>query len=216
MGTREMVEAKARAAKKAARVMALCSARVKNEALLQMARGLEEKSKTILDANRIDLEQARGKAVSKAFLDRLTLTEARIEEMAQGLRQIAQLPDPVGEVVKMWRRPNGMEIGKVRVPIGVIGVIYEARPNVTADAAGLCLKSGNAVILRGGSEAIESNAIIVNVLAKGAEKAGAPPEAIQFIDTPDREAVMVLLGLDRYVDLIIPRGSEEFVRMVAV
>jgi glutamate-5-semialdehyde dehydrogenase len=215
MGTRELVEAKARAAKEAARLMALCSAKVKNEALLQMARGLEEKSKTILDANRVDLEQAREKAVSKAFLDRLTLTEGRIEEMAQGLRQIAQLPDPVGEVVKMWRRPNGMEIAKVRVPIGVIGVIYEARPNVTADAVGLCLKSGNTVILRGGSEAIESNAIITNVLAKGAEKAGAPPEAIQFIDTPDREAVMVLLGLDRYVNLIIPRGSEEFVRMVA-
>ena len=215
MGTRELVEGKARAAKEAARVMALCSAKVKNEALLQMARGLEEKSKTILDANRVDLEQARGEAVSKAFLDRLTLTEGRIEEMAQGLRQIAQLPDPVGEVVKMWRRPNGMEIGKVRVPIGVIGVIYEARPNVTADAAGLCLKSGNAVVLRGGSEAIESNGIIANVLAKGAEKAGVPPEVIQFIDTPDREAVMVLLGLDRYVDLIIPRGSEEFVRMVA-
>ena len=215
MGTRELVEGKARAAKEAARVMALCSAKVKNEALLQMARGLEEKSKTVLDANRVDLEQARGKAVSKAFLDRLTLTEGRIEEMAQGLRQIAQLPDPVGEVVKMWRRPNGMEIGKVRVPIGVIGVIYEARPNVTADAAGLCLKSGNAVVLRGGSEAIESNGIIANVLAKGAEKAGVPPEVIQFIDTPDREAVMVLLGLDRYVDLIIPRGSEEFVRMVA-
>ncbi|HLC41411.1 MAG TPA: glutamate-5-semialdehyde dehydrogenase [Methylomirabilota bacterium] len=215
MGTRELVETKARAAKEAARLMALCSTKVKNEALFQMARGLEEKSKTILDANRVDLEQAREKAASRAFLDRLTLTEGRIEEMAQGLRQIAQLPDPVGEVVKMWRRPNGMEIGKVRVPIGVIGVIYEARPNVTADAAGLCLKSGNAVILRGGSEAIESNAIIVNVLAKGAEKAGAPPEALQFIDTPDREAVMVLLGLDRYVDLIIPRGSEEFVRMVA-
>jgi glutamate-5-semialdehyde dehydrogenase len=215
MGTRELVEGKARAAKEAARVMALCSAKVKNEALLQMARGLEEKSKTVLDANRVDLEQARGKAVSKAFLDRLALTEGRIEEMAQGLRQIAQLPDPVGEVVKMWRRPNGMEIGKVRVPIGVIGVIYEARPNVTADAAGLCLKSGNAVVLRGGSEAIESNGIIANVLAKGAEKAGVPPEVIQFLDTPDREAVMVLLGLDRYVDLIIPRGSEEFVRMVA-
>ena len=125
MGTRELVETKARAAKEAARLMALCSTKVKNEALFQMARGLEEKSKTILDANRVDLEQAREKAASRAFLDRLTLTEGRIEEMAQGLRQIAQLPDPVGEVVKMWRRPNGMEIGKVRVPIGVIGVIYD-------------------------------------------------------------------------------------------
>jgi glutamate-5-semialdehyde dehydrogenase len=210
-----MVEGKARAAKEAARLLALSSTKIKNEALHQMARGLEEKTATILDANRADLETARGGGLSKAFLDRLTLTEGRIEEMAQGLRQIAQLPDPTGEVVKMWRRPNGMEIAKVRVPIGVIGVIYEARPNVTADAAGLCLKSGNAVILRGGSEAIESNTIIANVLAKGVEKGGAPGDAIQFIDTTDREAVILLLGLDRYVDLIIPRGGEEFVRMVA-
>ena len=215
MGTREVVEAKARAAREAARFLALASTKIKNEALHQMARGLEEKPTTILEANRADLEAARGRGFSKAFLDRLMLTEGRIEEMAQGLRQIAQLTDPTGEVVKMWRRPNGMEIGKVRVPIGVIGVIYEARPNVTADAAGLCLKSGNAVILRGGSEAIESNTVIANILAKGVEKAGAPGDAIQFIDTPDREAVMVLLGLDRYVDLIIPRGGEEFVRMVA-
>jgi glutamate-5-semialdehyde dehydrogenase len=214
MRAQQLVEAKARAAKGAARLLALCSTKIKNEALLQMARSLEEKTATILEANRSDLEQARGGGFSKAFLDRLTLTENRVEEMAQGLRQIAQLPDPVGEVVKMWRRPNGMEISKVRVPIGVIGVIYEARPNVTADAAGLCLKSGNAVVLRGGSEAIESNAMIASVLAKGVEKAGAPPDAIQFIGTPDREAVMVLLSLDRYVDLIIPRGGEEFVRMV--
>lgn len=215
MEIREMVEVKARAAKEAARALALCSTKVKNEALLQMARGLEEKGATILEANKSDLERARGRGYSRAFLDRLTLTEGRIEEMAQGLRQIAQSPDPVGETVRVWRRPNGIEIAKVRVPIGVIGFIYESRPNVTADAAGLCLKSGNAVILRGGSEGIDSNSMIAAVLTKGIEKAGVPSEAIQFIDTPDREAVMVLLTLDRFVDLIVPRGGEEFIRLVA-
>ncbi len=215
MEIREMVEAKARAAREAAQALALAPTRVKNEALLQMARGLEEKSATILDANKADLERARGRGLSRAFLDRLTLTDGRIEEMAQGLRQIAQAPDPAGETVKVWRRPNGIEIAKVRVPIGVIGFIYESRPNVTADAAGLCLKSGNAVILRGGSEAIESNSIIAAVLSKGIEKAGLPPEAIQYLDTPDREAVMALLALDSLVDLIVPRGGEEFIRLVA-
>jgi glutamate-5-semialdehyde dehydrogenase len=215
MEIREMVEAKARAAREAAQALALAPARVKNEALLQMARGLEEKSATILEANKADLERARGRGLSRAFLDRLTLTDGRIEEMAQGLRQIAQVPDPAGETVKVWRRPNGIEIAKVRVPIGVIGFIYESRPNVTADAAGLCLKSGNAVILRGGSEAIESNSIIAAVLSKGIEKAGLPPEAVQYLDTPDREAVMALLSLGSLVDLIVPRGGEEFIRLVA-
>lgn len=215
MDVREMVEARARAAKEAARALALSPTKMKNDALLQMARGLEEKAATILEANRADLERARGRGMSRAFLDRLTLTEGRIEEMAQGLRQIAQAPDPVGETVKMWRRPNGMEIAKVRVPIGVIGFIYESRPNVTADAAGLCLKSGNAVILRGGSEAIDSNSMIAAVLTKGVEKAGLPPEAVQYLETSDREAVMALLTLDRFVDLIVPRGGEEFIRLVA-
>jgi len=214
MEIRDLVEAKARAAREASRTLALCSPRAKNEALLQMARGLEEKTATIQEANRADLERARARGLPRAFLDRLTLTEARIEEMAQGLRQVAQLPDPVGETVKVWRRPNGMEISQVRVPIGVVGFIYESRPNVTADAAGLCIKSGNAVILRGGSEAIESNAIIAGVLARGVEKGGVPPDAIQFIDTTDREAVTTLLTLDRFVDLIIPRGGEAFIRLV--
>src|SRR4029450_1273463 len=175
----------------------------KNEALAQMARGLVEKSAALIEANRADLDRARGR-VTKAFLDRLTLTEARIEEMAQGLREIAALPDPVGPVVESWRRPNGIEISRVRVPLGVIGFIYESRPNVTADAAALCLKSGNAVLLRGGSEALESNTVIAQLLAKAAEKAGLPAEAIQYVDTPDRAAVMAMLTLDRYLDLIIP------------
>jgi glutamate-5-semialdehyde dehydrogenase len=215
MDVRRLVEAKARAAREAAQALALCPTRTKNEALAQMARGLEEKAAALVEANRADLERARAAGATRAFLDRLTLTEARIEEMASGVRQIAALPDPVGVVVESWRRPNGLEISRVRVPLGVIGFIYESRPNVTADAAGLCVKSGNAVILRGGSEAIESNAMIATVLGKALEKAGAPADAIQFVDTTDRQAVAVLLELSDLVDLIIPRGGEEFVRWVA-
>ena len=214
MDVRSLVEAKARAARDAARALALCPTKAKNDALAQMAHGLVEKTQALLEANRADVERARSRGVTRAFLDRLTLTETRIEEMAQGLREIAALPDPVGTVVESWRRPNGIEISRVRVPLGVIGFIYESRPNVTADAAGLCVKSGNAVVLRGGSEAIESNTTIAAVLAKALEKAGAPADAIQFVDTTDRAAVAVLLGLDRLVDLVIPRGGEEFVRWV--
>jgi len=209
------VTAKARAAKEAARALALASTRAKNEALLQMARGLEEKTAPLLEANRADLERGRAAGLTSAFIDRLTLSETRIEEMAAGLRQVAALPDPVGETVEAWRRPNGIEISRVRVPLGVIGFIYESRPNVTADAAGLCLKSGNAVLLRGGSEALASNAAIVNVLGKAVEKAGLPVDSVQVVETADRAAVMAMLTLDRFVDLIIPRGGEEFVRLVA-
>ena len=209
------VTAKARAAKEAARALALASTGAKNEALLQMARGLEEKVGPVLEANRADLARGQAAGLTPAFLDRLTLSEARIEGMAAGLRQVAALPDPVGETVEAWRRPNGIDISRVRVPLGVIGFIYESRPNVTADAAGLCLKSGNAVLLRGGSEALASNAAIVNVLGKAVEKAGLPADAVQVVDTADRAAVMAMLTLDRLIDLIIPRGGEEFVRLVA-
>ncbi len=209
---RELVETRARAAREAARSLALASARVKNEALLAMARGLDEKAPAVIEANRADLERARGQGHPRAFLDRLTLTDARVEDMATAIRQIAALPDPVGETVRGWRRPNGLDIARVRVPLGVIGFIYESRPNVTADAAALCVKSGNACVLRGGREALESNAVIAAILAKGLEKAGLPPEALGFIDVPDREAVEVLITLDRYVDLIVPRGGEAFVR----
>jgi glutamate-5-semialdehyde dehydrogenase len=215
MDIQALVEAKARAARDAAARMALAPTAVKDEALREMARGLEEKAGAIVETNRSDLERARTQGVSRAFLDRLTLTESRIQGMAQGLREIAALPDPVGSVVDTRRRPSGIEISRVRVPLGVIGFIYESRPNVTADAAGLCLKSGNAVILRGGSEAIESNALIAAVLGRAAEKAGAPAETIQFIDTVDRQAVAAMLALDELVDLIIPRGGEDFVRWVA-
>jgi glutamate-5-semialdehyde dehydrogenase len=214
MDVRTLVESKARAARAAAPALAICPTRTKNEALLAMARSLEEKAAALIEANRVDLARAQAQGVTKAFLDRLTLTEPRVEGMATALRQIAALPDPVGAIVESWRRPNGIEIAQVRVPLGVIGFIYESRPNVTADAIGLCVKSGNAVLLRGGSEAIESNGMIVSVLSRALEKAGAPPEAIQFIDTTDRDAVAVLLGLSDLVDMVIPRGGEEFIRWV--
>ena len=215
MDVMTLVQTKARAAREAARLLALCSTRTKNEALLQMARGLEEKTAAIVEANRADLERTRAAGATRAFLDRLTLTDGRIEAMAGGLREIAALPDPVGETVETWRRPSGIEIARVRVPLGVIGFIYESRPNVTADAAGLCVKSGNAVVLRGGSEAIETNALIAAVLAKALEKTGAPADAIQFVDVTDREAVAAMLAQDALIDLIIPRGGEAFVRWVA-
>src|SRR5262245_50921671 len=215
MDVRTLVKSRAEAARAAASALALTSTSVKDAALREMARGLEERAPALIEANRADLERARGQGLSRAFLDRLTLTESRIQGMAQGLREIAALPDPVGTVVDAWRRPSGIEIARQRVPLGVIGFIYESRPNVTADAAGLCLKSGNAVILRGGSEAIDSNALIATILGKAAEKAGAPAEAIQFVDTPDRAAVAAMLALDDLVDLVIPRGGEELVRWVA-
>src|SRR4029079_10042781 len=186
-----------------------------NEPPARRGRGLEEKAGAILEPNRQDLERARAAGHPRAFVDRLTLTESRIEEMAAGLRHVAGLPDPVGETVEPSRRPSGLEIARVRVPLGVIGFIYESRPNVTADAAGLCLKSGNAVLLRGGSEALESNTLLAQILGKAVEKAGLPPEVVQAVETADRAGVMAMLTLDRYLDLIIPRGGEEFVRLVA-
>src|SRR5213594_5273506 len=215
MDVRQLVESKARAAREAAHALAVCGTRVKDEALAQMAHALEEKSAALLEANRADLERARTRGLTRAFIDRLTLNETRIEEMANGLRQIAALPDPVGTVVESWRRPNGIEISRVRVPLGVIAFIYESRPNVTADAAGLCVKSGNAVLLRGGSEAIESNTLIAAVLAKALEKSGLPADSVQVVDIADRAAVMAMLTLDRFIDLIIPRGGEELVRWVS-
>src|SRR2546428_8429698 len=164
MDVRTLIATRARAARDAARALALCPTRTKNDALAQMARGLVEKSEALLEANRVDLDRARDR-VTKAFLDRLTLTEARIEEMAQGLREIAALPDPVGAVVESWRRPNGIESSRVRVPLGGGGFIYESRPTVTPAAAGLSVKSGNAGILRGGAEALGPNTMIARLLA---------------------------------------------------
>ncbi len=214
MTLQTLVENKVKEAKAAARTLARLSSGVKNGALRLMAERLEAGEDRLQEANRKDLSAGRDKGLSDAMMDRLRLDAARIGAMATGLREVAELPDPVGEVLRMWKRPNNLQIGKVRVPIGVIGIIYESRPNVTADAASLCLKAGNAVVLRGGSEAIHSNGAIAQILAEAARDAGVPEGALQFIDRTDREAVMHLLKMDRHVDLIIPRGGEGLIRTV--
>ena len=208
----DYVIAKATQAKAAAPQLALLPTDVKNTALLAIADALESHKADLLKANQLDLRAAVG--LSPAAIDRLTLTPKRITEMATGLREVAALPDPVGQVFGMARRPNGMQVGRMRVPIGVIGIIYESRPNVTADAASLCLKSGNAVVLRGGSEAIQSNAAIVKVISEAGGKAGIPEGAITFIENPDRQISVLLLKQDKYIDLIIPRGGEGLMEFV--
>lgn len=210
----EDVNTVAGAAKRASRSLAFASTEVKNRAIVGMAEGLLKNAEEILEANRADLHAAKDEGCSPAFLDRLMLNEQRLHHLAEGLKQVALLPDPVGEITGMWRRPNGLLVGRMRVPLGVIGVIYESRPGVTVDAAGLCLKSGNAVILRGGREALRSNTAIVRVLADVAYSAGLPEGCLGFIKTADRAAVAQLLKLDRSIDLIIPRGGEELIRMV--
>jgi len=212
MDIRAYVTEKAREAKTASRRLATLSSVVKNAVLLSMADQLESQSAMLLSANAKDLEEAKRQGLSKALIDRLTLNPKRITEMAMGLREVAALPDPVGEVIKMWRRPNGMQVGKVRVPIGVIGIIYESRPNVTVEAASLCLKAGNATILRGGSEAIHTNAAIVEILNKAGESAGLPSGSICFIENTDRQAVMEMLAASAFIDLIIPRGGEALMK----
>ncbi len=205
---------KGRIAKQAARRLAALSTAVKNGALLAMAAALEENQVSIISANNQDIDRAEKAGMPKPLIDRLLLNPARIKAMADGLRQIAALPDPVGEVVSGWTRPNGLSLTKVRVPLGVIGIIYEARPNVTVDAAGLCLKAGNAVILRGGSEAIASNAAVTAIIAGAADAAGIPAGAIQLVETTDRQAVTAMLKLNQYLDVIIPRGGAGLIRTV--
>lgn len=195
-------------ARGAARVLATASTTEKNKALSSMADALEANSYRIIEANAIDLENGRQMGLTSALLERLTLDDKRVKDMAQGLREIAALPDPVGEVLSMTRRPNGIEVGRVRTPIGVIGIIYESRPNVTADAAALCLKSGNAIILRGGEEALNSNRIIARTIAAAAEDCGMPAGAIQLVDSEDREAVLFLMKMHDYLDVLIPRGGK--------
>ncbi len=195
-------------AKQAARPLSGLIAMKKNAALMAMADGLEAGEEAILKANEEDLSAFEGNPSRTAMADRLRLTPARIADMAAHIREIAQLRDPVGESMGFWQRPNGMRVGRVRVPIGVIGIIYESRPNVTADAAALCLKSGNVCVLRGGSEAHHSNLAIATILGEAAQKAGIPEGAITFIDKTDREIVLSLLKSHRFVDLIIPRGGE--------
>jgi glutamate-5-semialdehyde dehydrogenase len=205
---------KASQTKEAFKSLSNADTELKNAALLKMADALVESMDYILDANSLDIAKGKEKGMSKALLDRLLLDEVRVKGMADGLRQIASLQDPIGEVDKMWKRPNGLTIGQMRVPLGVIAIIYEARPNVTVDATALCIKSGNAVILKGGSEAMESNKAIVHVISGACEAAGLPKGCISFIDTSDREAVNILMKLNKYVDVIIPRGSGSLINFV--
>lgn len=214
MATYELVKAKAQAAKQAAAKLAVTSTAVKNAALLAMAAALEAQQSEILAANERDMTAAAAKGMKSSMLDRLKLTAERISGMADGLRQVACLADPVGNVIDGKTLPNGLHITKIRVPLGVIGIIYEARPNVTADAAGLCLKSGNAVILKGGSEAMESNKTVAAILAQAAEGAGIPAGSIQFIDTSDRQAVQDLIHMNGLVDVVIPRGGAGLIQAV--
>jgi glutamate-5-semialdehyde dehydrogenase len=201
-------------ARAAAQTLAGASAGTKNAALESMASALCAQEADILRANAEDITAVRERGTAGAMVERLTLTPARVAAMAEGLRQIAALPDPVGEVLDGWTRPNGLEIRRVRVPLGVVGIIYESRPNVTADAAGLCLKSGNACLLRGGSEALRSNAAIARALRAAAESAGLPADAIQLIESPDREVARELMRLNGLVDVLIPRGGEGLIRSV--
>jgi glutamate-5-semialdehyde dehydrogenase len=210
----EYVEGLVKKARAAAGKLAALSTTVKDQALLAMADRLIERTDDLLAENEKDLAALEEAPERKAFADRLRLTPERIAEMAEGLRTVAALADPLGETPRMWRRPNGLQVGRMRVPIGVVGIIYEARPNVTADSAALCLKSGNACVLRGGKEAIHSNALIARLLVEAAEKAGVPEGAIAFVDRTDREVVSALLKQDRYVDLIIPRGGPSLMKTV--
>jgi glutamate-5-semialdehyde dehydrogenase len=208
------VVGKGRRAKAAAARLALMTRAEKDAILLAMAAAIEGASREILSANARDVEEAERKPTPSAPIDRLLLNEKRVAEMADGLRAVARLADPVGEVVDGWRLPNGLDITKVRVPLGVIGIIYESRPNVTVDAAGLCLKAGNAVILRGGSDAINSNLALVRVLNEAGRGHGLPEGAIEIIETTDREAAGELMRLSEYVDVLIPRGGGGLIRRV--
>jgi glutamate-5-semialdehyde dehydrogenase len=209
------VRAKAKAAKQASWHLALASTSAKNDALAQMAQRLGTSTDQLRAANEQDMKAGEADGLSKAMLDRLLLTGARIQEMVASLQAVIDLPDPVGRVRSAWRRPNGLQINRVTVPIGAIGVIYESRPNVTVEAASLCLKAGNAVLLRGGSEAIHSNTALAQLLAESCAAAGLPADCVQFIDVTDRAAVMAMLRMDQYLDLIVPRGGESLIRSVA-
>jgi glutamate-5-semialdehyde dehydrogenase len=214
MSLRNEILKVARQARQASVILGNLSTSAKNSALEEMAEALRQSTSRLKKANAADVRAARRKRLSAAMIDRLTLTDGVIQGMAASLKEIALLPDPVGEVTKMWRRPNGLWVGKMRIPLGVIGIIYESRPNVTSDAAGLCLKAGNAAILRGGSEAIHSNLAIAEILRKVCERSGIPPQAVQVIPTTSRKAVEEMLLLEEYIDVIIPRGGEELIRFV--
>lgn len=205
---------KGKKAKEASYILSNISTNKKNEALNEMSKALLENVSEIISANKIDIENAKSKGTSEAMLDRLLLSEDRIKGMSKGLKQVASLEDPVGEVSSIITRPNGLQIGKKRVPLGVIGIIYEARPNVTCDAVGLCIKSGNVTILRGGSEAINSNKKIIQVLKKALEKTQLPKECIQLIEDTSRETVKSMMKLNEYIDVLIPRGGAGLIKSV--
>jgi len=215
MTVTEQMTKLARDARSAAQVLGSLSSSVKNQLLQRMASGLLNGSDQLVEKNEKDLAAARSAGLSPAMIDRLVIDNDRIRAMADGLREVAELPDPVGEVTGMRRRPNGLLVGRMRIPLGVIGIIYESRPNVTADAAGLCLKSGNAVILRGGKEAIHSNLAIGSILKNELERMGLPAAGLQVVATTDREAVLELLKREEEIDLIIPRGGEGLIRFVS-
>ena len=214
MSIENMIETMAKDAKAASRELRSLGSEQKDDALLRMAGKLLDRKETIFTANRKDLSAARDAGLSAAMLDRLTLNATVITAMADGLREVAALPDPVGAVRGMWKRPNGLLVGRVRIPLGVIGFIFESRPNVTVDAGALCLKAGNAVILKGGSEAIHSNMILGELLAEALHEAGIPEKAVQVIPTTERASVNALISLDDYIDVIIPRGGEGLIRFV--
>jgi len=201
-------------AKKASVELAKLSTEVKNKALYDMAEALEKNIEVMLEANRKDVENAKSRGVKEALIDRLVLNKSRIGKMADCLREVASLRDPVGEIVRTWTRPNGLIIGQLRVPLGVVAVIYESRPDVTSDASGICLKSGNAIILRGGSDAINSTTAIGDVLSEAASKAGIPDGAIQVVRTTDRSAATELMKMRDYVDALIPRGGAGLINAV--
>ena len=211
---RELILEMGKKARQAAHLMAMANNNQKREALEKMALALDSGRLSISQANHRDVEAAEKKGLSRAKIDRLTLSEKVLGEMIAGLKEVSMLPDPVGEVTRMWTRPNGLQVGKMRIPLGVIGIVYESRPNVTVDAAALCIKAGNAVVLRGGSEAFHSNSCLAEILREALKEAGLPEDAIQFVPTPDRQAVLDLLGLEEYVDVMIPRGGEELIRFV--
>ena len=214
MSLKERINAFGRRARAASRALAKCPTAIKNEGLLGMADGLIRDAGTILSANARDVERAKANGLSASMLDRLTLNPQRLSGMADGIRQVAALPDPVGEVIREWERPNGLQIRKVRVPIGVVGIIYESRPNVTSDAAVLCTKTGNATILRGGSESIASNIAIADALERGGAAAGLPADSVLLVPVTDREAVRHLCEMDRYLDVIVPRGGRGLIETV--
>lgn len=214
MNIREDILKIARQAKMASQELANLSSSTKNKSLLRMAESIEKNRERIIEENKKDVNLAKKKELSKALIDRLTLDEKRIRQMSKSLEEIVNIEDPIGKIENIRKRPNGLQIGKMVVPLGVIGIVYEARPNVTIDAAALCLKAGNATILRGGSEAIYSNIILADLLKKAGQEAGLPSGSIQLIKTTDRRAVTEMLKLNAYIDVIIPRGGEELIRVV--